>query len=105
MRFVVHGHSMEPTYFEEDRLFVSSLIYRIFKPKKGDVVVVQDSRTGRLILKRIVKIRGSKYFVVGDNPSKSTDSRQFGTVARSAIIGKVLFRYATSSFPLAPESH
>lgn len=33
------------------------------------------------------------YFVLGDNRSGSSDSRGFGPIPRSSIIGKVIFRY------------
>lgn len=33
------------------------------------------------------------YFVLGDNRARSSDSREFGFVPQSAIIGKVFFRY------------
>ncbi len=35
------------------------------------------------------KIRPGEYFVMGDNRSDACDSRAFGTIARSAIVGKV----------------
>ncbi len=93
MRFVVQGRSMEPTFHSGDRLFVSDLYYRLFRPRANDVVVAKDPRTGKLLLKRITKLKNGYYFVQGDNPSKSTDSRQFGKVPRKNIVGKVLFRY------------
>ncbi|MEX2007884.1 MAG: signal peptidase I [Candidatus Spechtbacterales bacterium] len=36
------------------------------------------------------RIPADSYFVLGDNPAHSTDSRHFGYVPRSAIIGKVI---------------
>lgn len=84
---------MTPTFQDGDKLFVSKLYYRIFSPKPKDIIVLKDPRSRRLILKRIIKIDGKKYFVQGDNSLKSTDSRQFGGVNKKTIVGKVLFRY------------
>jgi len=39
---------------------------------------------------RRTKIPPGKYFVMADNRSYSCDSRAFGTVARTSIVGKVL---------------
>jgi type IV secretory pathway protease TraF len=35
--------------------------------------------------------------LAGDNPDGSTDSRMFGAVARSAIVGRVVYRYAPAA--------
>ncbi len=94
MRFVVSGRSMEPAYFSGDKLFASGIIYKLRKPKTGDVVVLRDPRSERLVLKRIRKIDGGKYFVVGDNEGRSTDSRKFGAVPRGSIVGRVCFKYS-----------
>jgi signal peptidase I len=39
------------------------------------------------------RIPAGRYVVLGDNRSQSCDSRAWGTVARDAIVGKVLLRY------------
>jgi len=93
MRFIVSGNSMSPKFTEGDRLFVSRLVLKFSRPEVGDYVVLSDPRTDRLILKKIDAIHGSEYFVVGENATGSTDSRTFGSVGRSSIVGKVLFRY------------
>ena len=95
MRFVVSGKSMEPKYFDGDKLFVSKILYRFLKPHRGGIVVVHDPRTGRLIVKRIESVEDNKYFVMGDNSARSTDSREFGVVEKSAIVGKVILRYSS----------
>ena len=39
-----------------------------------------------------VKLGENEFFVLGDNRNSSKDSRSFGPVNRSYLIGKVLFR-------------
>ncbi len=75
----VAGHSMEPTYWVGDLL----LGWRWFKPKVGQVVVAQTPE--RIIVKRVKRIDGNSVWLEGDNPNYSTDSRDFGPLARKAI--------------------
>ena len=66
----------------------------------GDVVVARrPDRTGLEIIKRITAVdAGGMFFLAGDNPGASTDSRQFGTVRREQIVARVRWRY----WPLPP---
>lgn len=41
----------------------------------------------------IITVPENKYFVIGDNREHSSDSREFGPVAREKLIGRGLFRY------------
>ncbi len=82
---------MEPTFKEGQTLLVSSLPYFFRQPKIGDVVVVKDPRSRRLLLKRITNRENQNYFVSGDNPKSSTDSRTFGVINKENILGKVIF--------------
>lgn len=90
MRFIVSGKSMEPTYYDGDKLFVTQKLFGI---GVGSVVVLEDPRDKKMILKRIVDVSNGEFFVKGDNPVFSTDSGDFGRVSKNAIIGKVIFRY------------
>ncbi|MBI2036436.1 nickel-type superoxide dismutase maturation protease [Candidatus Microgenomates bacterium] len=91
MRFVVSGHSMEPNFQEGQTVLVSYLPYLFRPPKISDVVVIKDPRSRRLLLKRITNTKSKKYFVAGDNPKSSTDSRTFGSINKENILGKVIF--------------
>ncbi|MBI1919269.1 nickel-type superoxide dismutase maturation protease [Candidatus Microgenomates bacterium] len=91
MRFVVSGHSMEPNFKEGQIVLISSIPYLFRPPKISDVVVIKDPRSRRLLLKRIISRENQKYFVSGDNPQASTDSRTFGSINKENILGKVIF--------------
>lgn len=77
---------MHPTFKNGEIVLVNKLVYRFTKPKLNDIVVVKNSLD---LIKRIKKINGKSYFVVGDNLKFSTDSRHFGWISKSQIIGKV----------------
>lgn len=66
----------------------------------GDVVVARrPDRPELTIIKRITAIDAAGAIVLtGDNPAASTDSRQFGAVAREQIVARVRWRY----WPLPP---
>lgn len=53
--------------------------------------VVMLEHDGLEKIKRIATIDEHGYEVRGDNPSQSTDSRQFGAVDRRALMGKVVW--------------
>lgn len=101
---VVRDDSMRPTLVPGDRLYVDPRPGRALT--RGDLVVVQDpERTDRSLVKRVGAIAGDAtpegttvpqgtVHLLGDNPEASRDSRQFGPVDRSRILGVVWFRYA-----------
>ncbi len=78
---------MLPKYKIDDTVIVRKLALRL---KVNDVVILTHPQTGRLLLKRIKKIKKKTYFVLGDNERESTDSRNFGWIQRNNIIGKVI---------------
>jgi hypothetical protein len=61
------------------------------------VIAVRDPRLpDRILIKRVARLhRGDGTLdVVGDAPQASTDSRVFGPVHRSSIVGRAVYRYA-----------
>jgi signal peptidase I len=71
---------------------------------RGTLVVLEHpERPGFEMVKRVEAMPGElvgthrlgpeEYWVVGDRQDASTDSRAFGPVSRSAILGVVRFRY------------
>jgi signal peptidase I len=45
-------------------------------------------------VKRVADLDGDAVVVHGDNADASTDSRTFGPVPRSSILGRAVYRYA-----------
>lgn len=93
----VAGRSMEP-YLTAGQVIVSTTT----SPSVGDVAIVQ--RGAREVIKRVVRIRGDQYWLEGDNPAHSTDSRDFGWIDKSAILGTMKFHFAHAVNPPKPRS-
>ena len=94
----VAGGSMLPAYRDGDWLLVSWLDSAPGTEAVGNslvskvVVVERDERPEIFLVKRVQKFHAGNYWVEGDN-SESTDSRTWGWIAPSEIVGRVLFRY------------
>jgi signal peptidase I len=98
-RVVVEGESMTPTLRPGDQL----LCVRRRRVRRGDVVLVRPATHGFEMVKRVTALPGDpvgervlgadEYLVEGDDPTRSTDGRAFGPVARGDIAGVVLLRY------------
>jgi len=89
-KYVCEGKSMNPTLKDGEVVLVD----REAKIEVGDIVVAKDpvAQNGEIV-KRVERIneRGH-YFLLGDNPDDSNDSRDFGAVTREYIKGKVVAR-------------
>ena len=94
----VAGQSMLPTYREGDWLFVSWLdsapgLGAVGNSLVSKVVVVErEERPGIFLIKRVQKFHAGNYWVQGDN-EESTDSRSWGWIPASEVVGVVLLRY------------
>ena len=85
-KFRVLGHSMEPYLKQGDEVLALG-----FLPIKVNNVVV-FKHDSKILIKRIGKISDGKYFLVGDNKGDSLDSRKFGEIKKSDIMGRVVFK-------------
>ncbi len=86
----VQGDSMSPSLRDGDRLF--ALTPRLNPIRPGKIIAFR--RGGELYLKRVLAREGEGWFAVGDNPSRSTDSRRFGPVPESAVEAVAVCRLA-----------
>ena len=97
----VRGDSMSPNYNDGDWL-----LFRLLPAKSkanelvGKVVLIQRrSNLGEdfLQVKRVIKVHNhndeAQIWVEGDNKEKSTDSRSWGALDSSEVLGRLLLRY------------
>ncbi len=80
---------MEPSMKEGDYVIVSRLHGGF---RSGDIVVLMHPLAGIYIIKRIKEVLHGSVFLLGDNTAASDDSRSFGTVKTSKILGKVIYK-------------
>jgi nickel-type superoxide dismutase maturation protease len=90
-RFIVSGNSMLPLLSEGKSVVSFNWYYLLSKPKIGDIVVAQVGK--RLVVKKISAIRAKEVFLIGEYRDKSTDSRNFGWVKHTQLIGKVILSF------------
>lgn len=99
-RVAVEGESMAPTLRPGDFL----IAVRSGPIRRGALAVVELPNPPRYeVVKRMVGVPGDsieggplspgEFWMLGDNPAASTDSRTMGPVRREAIRGVVRFRY------------
>lgn len=85
----VRGRSMAPTLVPGDRLIVVR-----GRPRPGRIVLASDPRDPRReLVKRVARVGGGDVWLSGDNPSRSTDARTFGSVSADAIRWTAVARY------------
>ncbi len=110
--YVIPSGSMEPTVKRGDRVLADKTAYHRMAPHKGDIAILvyPDDRSLRFI-KRIGALPGETVtmadgldtqvphgfvYMVGDNRQNSYDSRQFGFVPLTDLVGKVRQVYFSS---------
>ena len=85
------GDSMSPTLENGDVVLVNRFVYKVTSPKQGDLVVFRPNGNvnAHFYITRVV----ADYFVIGDNPDSSEDSRytDIGNVKLSDIEGKAWY--------------
>jgi nickel-type superoxide dismutase maturation protease len=89
-RVRIVGPSMEPALRNGDWWVVR----RGGRPGPGAVVLMRHPRRpDALIVKRLAHRTQAGWWVLGDQPERSEDSRQFGEVPDACIVGRLVWRY------------
>ncbi len=89
-RLEVVGDSMEPTLSNGDKIIVR----RGVAPISGSLIVFADPRErDRLLVKRAQSVSAGEVVAMGDNADASTDSRHFGLIPVSELVGVAFYRY------------
>lgn len=118
---IVSGHSMEPTFQNGQRLLASKAYWLVGPIKHNDIVVISTGKPNEYIIKRVYRMGGEtvdwinaplswklvygefkvpegSVYVIGDNRPISEDSRYFGPVPMSRILGKIIRLSSTIRF-------
>jgi len=98
----VQGRSMEPAYKDKTYHLIYKLAYISEEPRKGDVISFREQGVEGIIgldmIGRVAGVPGEQingvvlqdeeFYILGDNPIYSNDSRKFGPVEMEDIKGK-----------------
>jgi signal peptidase I len=90
-KFKTSGHSMEPAIKNGQYVLISKIPYFFSEPSVKEIVAFKKNQ--KVFVKRIVKKTGDKYFLAGDNPKDSLDSRDFGFILKNDILGRVMYTF------------
>lgn len=83
---------MVPTYRDGEMVTVNPDAYLTCSPSKDHIVMaLHPFKKGVTMIKRVSHLtEDGRYFLVGDNPLESSDSRGFGPLRRERILGRVI---------------
>ncbi len=84
--------SMQPTLLPGDIILVDTWVKQN-QLEDEQIVVFKRHSKGVVLVKRVASLRGQsearEMYLLGDNPSRSMDSRRFGWVSSEYLIGRV----------------
>jgi signal peptidase I len=93
--WTVAGESMAPGLRSGDRVLVDLWSFRQRPPRVGEVVLFRAPVAGApVMVKRVARVDGgTRLWLLGDNLDNSSDSRAWGRVDASRVVGRVALRY------------
>ena len=57
-------------------------------PRKGQIVVARHpEQEGTIVIKRVAGVQGDRVSILSDNPDVGSDSRHFGPISQSEVVG------------------
>ena len=95
----VTGESLAPEYQEGDFVLIAKIPFLLNRLKEDDVIAFRHPDYG-VMIKRIAGLNPGQdqIFVLGTH-EYSIDSRHFGTIQRSDLVGKVIWHLRQPSEP------
>lgn len=94
-RVRIAGPSMAPALMPGDWWLVRT----IGPVRPGSAVLLRHPHRDLLVVKRAVRREEGGWWVEGDDPELSEDSRTWGAVPASGILGVLVLRYRRGSVP------
>lgn len=114
-RFEVSGESMSPALNPGDYLVCESFSSTLGLIRKGNLVVIESpAQPGLQVIKRVAGVDGDvinsdvssrltvprgHLFLLGDNATRSTDSRSYGPVPADSVVAVARIRYRRGPRP------
>ena len=87
----VTGESLSPEYKEGDYVVITTIPFFLNRVQAGDVIVFRQPHFGTMIKKVKRLLASGDGFYVSGTHELSVDSRQFGSIPRQALLGKVIW--------------
>lgn len=80
---------MVPTLLPGDFVLAQPSTYDKALPQPGELVLAKHPQTQQTIVKRVRRQVGDDIWLSSDNQIAGNDSRHFGAISKSAVIGRV----------------